>query len=146
MYSNEDLERFYFKYQSEALLHGQYLQSFCLNNNVPNNLFSKWYKDTRCKIVSIQVDDRPLDLCRKNFLQNYNAVSCVVRSLTTARNNSFHFGSDLSAQMSATYHSIISTVKLHGSSVWSYLGELFTKIFEGCRDYSSLLPSCIGLE
>lgn len=48
--------------------------------------------------------------------------------------------------MSATYHSIISTVKLHGSSVWSYLGKFFTKIFEGCRDYSSLLPSCIGLE
>lgn len=35
MYSNEDLERFYFKYQTEALPHGQSLQSFCLNNNVP---------------------------------------------------------------------------------------------------------------
>ncbi len=68
MYSNEDLERFYFKYQSEALSHGQSLQSFCLNNHVPYNLFSKWYKDTRRKIVAVQVDDRPLDLCRKNFL------------------------------------------------------------------------------
>ena len=145
MYSNEDLERFYFKYQSEALPHGQSLQSFCLNNNVPYNLFSKWYKDTRCKIVSVQVDDRPLDLCKKNFLQFYNAVSRVVRSLTTARIKSFYLESDLGAQMSATYHSIISTVKLHGSSVWSYLGKFFTKIFEGCRDYSSLLPSCIGL-
>ena len=59
MYSNEDLERFYFKYQSEALPYGQSLQSFCLNNNVPYNLFSKWYKDTRRKIVALQVDDRP---------------------------------------------------------------------------------------
>ena len=74
-----------------------------------------------------------------------NEAERAVRSLTTAHNNSFHFGSDLGAQMSATYHSIISTVKLHGSSVWSYLGKFFTKIFEGCRDYSSLLPSCIGL-
>ena len=41
MYSNEDLERFYFKYQTEALPHGQSLQSFCLNNNVPYNIFSK---------------------------------------------------------------------------------------------------------
>ena len=49
MYSNEDLERFYFKYQTEALPHGQSLQSFCLNNNVPYNLFSKWYGDTRRK-------------------------------------------------------------------------------------------------
>ncbi len=59
MYSNEDLERFYFKYQTEALPHGQSLRSFCLNNNVPCNIFSKWYKDTRRKIVSVQVDDRP---------------------------------------------------------------------------------------
>ena len=49
MYSNEDLERFYFKYQTEALPHGQSLQSFCLNNNVPYNLFSKWYRDSRRK-------------------------------------------------------------------------------------------------
>ena len=34
MYSNEDLKRFYCKYQTEALPHGQSLQSFCLNNNV----------------------------------------------------------------------------------------------------------------
>ena len=66
-----------------------------------------------------------------------NAAERAVRCMTTARNNSFHFGSDLGAQMSATYHSIISTVKLHGSSVWNYLGKFFTKIFEGCRDYSS---------
>ena len=67
-----------------------------------------------------------------------NEVERAVRSMPTARNNSFHLGSDLGAQMSATYHSIISTVKLHGSSVWSYLGKFFTKIFEGCRDYSFL--------
>ena len=79
------------------------------------------------------------------FLIDNNEAERVVRSMPTARNNSFHLGSDLGAQMSATYHSIISTVKLHGSSVWSYLGKFFTKIFEGCRDYSSLLPSCIGL-
>lgn len=40
MYSNEDLERFYFKYQTEALPHSQSLQLFCLYNNVPYNLFS----------------------------------------------------------------------------------------------------------
>ena len=63
MYRNEDLERFYFKYQSEALPHGQSLQSFCLNNNVPYNLFSKWYNDTHRKIVAVQVDNRPSVLC-----------------------------------------------------------------------------------
>ena len=34
MYSNEDLERFYFKNQTEALSHGQSLQSFFLSNKV----------------------------------------------------------------------------------------------------------------
>ncbi len=63
MYSYEDLERFYFEYQSEALPHGQSLQSFCLNNNVPYNLFSKWYNDTHRKIVAVQVDNRPSVLC-----------------------------------------------------------------------------------
>ena len=249
MYSSEDLERFYFKYQTEALPHGQSLQSFCLSNKVPCNFFSKWYGDSRCKVVAVQVDDRPLEssaeeseqsiqvaprhpslkvtqatqegnvsgnvvriwvelhmsngvyLLRKklsyrleaksllidlrqhldlelsrteelrsgylteaiNYLNHFwneltayvqygafpidnNAAERAVRCMTTARNNSFHFGSDLGAQMSATYHSIISTVKLHGSSVWSYLGKFFTKVFEGRRDYSSLMPSCIGFE
>ena len=79
------------------------------------------------------------------FLIDNNAAERAARSMPTARNKSFHLGSDLGAQMSVTYHSIISIVKLHGNSVWSYLGKFFTKIFEGCRDYSSLLPSCIGL-
>ena len=47
MYSSEDLERFYFQYQTEALPHGESLQSFCLKNKVPYNIFQKWFKDTR---------------------------------------------------------------------------------------------------
>ncbi len=47
MYSSEDLERSYFQYQSEALLHGESLQFFCLRNKVPHNVFYKWYKDTQ---------------------------------------------------------------------------------------------------
>ena len=36
MYSSEDLERFYFQYQTEALPHGESLQSFCVKNKVPS--------------------------------------------------------------------------------------------------------------
>ena len=32
MYSSEDLERFYFQYQTEALPYGESLQSFCVKN------------------------------------------------------------------------------------------------------------------
>ena len=73
-----------------------------------------------------------------------NIAERTVRCMTTARNNSLHFGSDVGAEMAATYHSIISTVKLHGKSVWNYLGEFFKKIFEGCKDYSTLIPSVLG--
>lgn len=62
MYSSEDLERFYFQYQTEAVPHGVSLQSFCSKNNVPYNIFHKWYKDTRKKIVEVQVDGVPSGL------------------------------------------------------------------------------------
>ena len=59
MYSSEDLERFYFQYKCEAVPLGIPIEKFCLQNNVPYNIFSKWYKDTRKKIVEVQVDGRP---------------------------------------------------------------------------------------
>lgn len=69
--------------------------------------------------------------------------------------------SDEGAEMAATYHSIISTVKMQGRSAWEYLGKFFTKslikriesswiellsvktlsnIFNGCRDFFSMRP------
>ena len=59
MYSSEDFERFYFQYQTEALPHGESLQSFCVRNKVPYNIFQKWFKDTRKKVVEVHVDGVP---------------------------------------------------------------------------------------
>lgn len=59
MYSSEDLERFYFQYQTESLPKGESLQAFCLRSNVPYNIFHKWYKDTRKKIVVVKVNGAP---------------------------------------------------------------------------------------
>lgn len=73
-----------------------------------------------------------------------NAAERAARSLTTARIKSFYWESALGAQMSATYHSIISTVKLHGCSVWSYLGK-FSQKSSRVAGIIPLLPSCIGL-
>ena len=55
MYSSENLERFYF----QALPHGESLQSFCIKNKVPYNIFQKWFKDTRKKVIKVQVDGAP---------------------------------------------------------------------------------------
>lgn len=62
-----------------------------------------------------------------------NLAERAIRPLTTQRNAMLHFGSDEGVEMAATYHSIISTVKMQGRSAWEYLGKFFTKIFNGCR-------------
>ena len=74
-----------------------------------------------------------------------NLAERAIRPLTTQRNAMLHFGSDEGVEMAATYHSIISTVKMQGRSAWEYLGKFFTKIFNGCRDFIGLRPDKIGL-
>lgn len=69
----------------------------------------------------------------------------IIRKLTTQRNNSLHYGSDGGAEMAATYHCVIGTVKFHGSSVWNFIGTFFKKIFNGCRDYVNMVPGKISL-
>ncbi|NVK94733.1 hypothetical protein HU824_16385 [Bacteroides sp. L10-4] len=59
MYSSEDFEKFCFQYQTEALPHGESLQSFCVKNKVPYNIFLKWFKDTRKKVVEVQINGAP---------------------------------------------------------------------------------------
>lgn len=80
-----------------------------------------------------------------NYPIDNNIAERTIRKLTTQRNSMLHFGSDEGVEMAATYHSVISTVKLHGMSCWSYLGEFFQKIFNGCRNFVSLTPKNIGL-
>lgn len=59
MYSNSDFERFFLRYKSEALTNKESIQSFCFRNKFPYNLFEKWYKDTRHKLVPVQVIGQP---------------------------------------------------------------------------------------
>ena len=60
MYSSEDLERFYFQYQTESFPHGESLQLFCVKHKVPYNIFQKWFKDTRKKVVEVRIDGVPV--------------------------------------------------------------------------------------
>lgn len=59
MYKNEDFERFFLRYKAEAYPAGESIQSFCIKNNVAYNLFERWYRDTRNKIVEVKVDGSP---------------------------------------------------------------------------------------
>ena len=74
-----------------------------------------------------------------------NLAERTIRKLTTQRNNSLHYGSDAGAEMAATYHSVIGTVKLHGCSAWNFIGTFFKNIFNGCRDYVNMVPGKITL-
>ena len=99
------------------------------------------------ELKSVQFKDTVYQVCMshvKNKIDN-NLAERTIRKLTTQRNNSLHYGSDAGARMAATYHSVIGTVKLHGSSVWNFIGTFFKKIFNGCRDYANMVPDKITL-
>ena len=80
----------------------------------------------------------------QNKIDN-NLAERTIRKLTIQRNNSLHYGSDACAKMAATYPSVIGTVKLHGSSVWNFIGTFFKKIFNGCRDSVNMVSDKITL-
>ena len=45
MYSSEDFERLFIRYNDENYPRGKSIQSFCHSNNIPYSIFEKWYKD-----------------------------------------------------------------------------------------------------
>ena len=59
MYSYNDFERLFLRYKLECLPSGVSIENFCISNKVPYNPFVKWYKDTRKKIIPVQVLGAP---------------------------------------------------------------------------------------
>ncbi|MBE7399443.1 hypothetical protein IN666_08100 [Bacteroides fragilis] len=59
MYSYNDFERLFLRYKLEGDPSGVSIEQFCLSKQVPYNLFAKWYKDTRKKIIPVQVLGAP---------------------------------------------------------------------------------------
>lgn len=50
-----------------------------------------------------------------------NLTERTIRKLITQRNSSLHYGSDAGAELAATYHSVIGTVKPHWNFLEKYL-------------------------
>lgn len=78
-----------------------------------------------------------------NSIDNSQAER-FIRPLAGERKNSLFFGSDRMAEVSAAYHTIISTCLMHGISALEYLWKFFHEIALGRRDYENLLPMVIG--
>ena len=83
--------------------------------------------------VSGEVIEHPSDLTKK-----------VPGRLTTIL-QSERYGSDTGVEMAATYHSVIRTVRPHGSSVWDFIGTFFKNIFNGSKNYVNMVPDKITL-
>ena len=69
------------------------------------------FTDMRCK------HSRALSIIRERLHQEpYDGDVFIV------------YANDAGTEMAATYHSVIGTVKLHGSSIWNFIG-FFSKTF-----------------
>lgn len=68
-----------------------------------------------------------------------------IRPLAGERKNSLFFGGSRMANVSAAYHTLLSTCRMNGLSVLEYLKKFFREVVNGRRDYENLLPMTIGL-
>ena len=59
MYSSEELEKFYFDYQTEWMPRGMSIQTYCSRNNVPYKLLDRWIKGIYKRVVPVEVTGIP---------------------------------------------------------------------------------------
>lgn len=62
MYSSEELEKFYFDYQTEWMPRGMSIQAYCSRNNVPYKVLDKWIRDIYKRVVPVQITGTPEEL------------------------------------------------------------------------------------
>ena len=55
MYSYNDFEHFWVCYKLRGIPAGVSIEKFYMSNQVPYNLFAKWYKNTRKQIIPVLV-------------------------------------------------------------------------------------------
>lgn len=75
-----------------------------------------------------------------------NIAERNIRPTTVERKNSLFYGSGVMAEVSAVYHTFISTCTMMGVSAQKYFKMFFSAIIEGRRDYANLLPMTIGIK
>lgn len=106
------------------------------------------------KLSGVEATDREVGgpmlnvtgLNRFYYLRDFTDMRCKYSRVLSIIREQLHRepdDGDEGVEMAATYHSIISTVKMQGRSAWEYLGKFFTKIFNGCRDFFSMRPDRI---
>ena len=68
-----------------------------------------------------------------------------IHPLAGERKNSLFFVGSRMANVSAAYHTLLSTCRINGLSYLEYLKKFFHEIVKGRKDYENLLPMTIGM-
>ena len=68
-----------------------------------------------------------------------------IRPLADERKNSLFFIGSRMANVSAAYHTLLSTCRMNGLSALEYLKKFFHEIVKGRKDYENLRPMTIGI-
>ena len=68
-----------------------------------------------------------------------------IRPLAGERKNSLFFVGSRMANVSAAYHTLLSTCRMNGLSALEYLKKFFHEIVKGRKDYENILPMTIGI-
>ena len=84
------------------------------------------------------VESRTLALLKKLSSKAFLSETRLVDGTALA----LFYGCNGEIEMTAT----LSRVKLHGSSVWNFIGAFFKRIFNGCLCYASMVPERIKIE
>ncbi len=76
---------------------------------------------------------------------NNSIAERFIRPLAGKRKNSLFFVSSRMANVSAVYHTLLSTCRMNGLSAIESLKKFFHEIVKGRKDYENLPPMTIGI-
>ena len=80
MYSSEELEKFYFEYQTEWMPRGMSIQAYCSRNNVPCKVLDKWIRDIYKRVIPVEVTGTPQNEERKLYNSQLQPAKLSVQS------------------------------------------------------------------
>ena len=62
MYSDKDVQTFWFRYKTEGEPHGISINSFCINQGVPYKQFYAWFKKhAKDTVIPVEIEGAPTD-------------------------------------------------------------------------------------
>ena len=84
-------------------------------------------------------------LSKDNYDIDNSIAERFIRPQAGERKNSLFFVGSRMANVSAAYHTLLSTCRMNGLSALEYLKKFFHEIVKGRKDYENLLPMTIGI-